>query len=685
MPAPCQIHANMAVPYQTGIDWATQVKQQSAIKKYSRCFYRAVLALLLMGMSVTIIGHLSADTDMLTASHQRMLTLLKQITNQTTKTNDYIGEGRAHQLRRHRANLPVDAPDLTRWRFHTELSEAELRLGNEDTAIDQLTQAGKLLPHLKGQLSPLMANQTLFRLGVAYMCQGETQNCCPDQIGIPSNPDSCILPMRDGGIHTQQEGSLKAITYLTEVLRNTTVELPLHLEARLLLNIAYMTIGGYPEQVPKPYFLSGGTFGANPLQQTVGLAKAEKIEMLEIFWQTTGLIQTFHDVPFDQFIQITKGKPQYTSIKLEKLQLGLGTQIAVNRSQISRNHHKTHSKEDSQSAAGDSEFSDFAAYYNRGLDLSKSENYLGAVESLKKAVQIAPNREEAPRLLGRIYLLYLAKTTEAIKSLQAALKLNPNIPITHQLLGVAHFRRNQYPEAIQALQQAIELNPEVTPDYPYHPYYDLGMVYLKQGELDDAIICFEKALEIDPDQIRAYYSLGNAYIRQGTVQKGAELIRKYQNLKPYMNLVSQLEIALQQNPDNPERRHQLGRVHAQYGRFEKAITSLEQSIKLSPNNWEVYNVLAVCHMRLNQLDKMQRVCEKAVGIAPDEPNTHNTLGMSLFLQRRYSDATQSFTTAIRLDPHNPEFHENLGETYKRLGEPKKAAQEFRIAQQLRSK
>ena len=1116
-----------------------------------------VLALFAVGMSIAI-GKVSADaeTDQSTASHQRMLTLLKGIADQTAETNNYLGEGMAHQLRRHLANLPVDASYLTRWRFHTELGEAELRLGNEEAAIDQLIQAGKLLPQLKGQLSPLMANQTLFRLGVAHMRQGETQNCCPNQIGIPSNPDNCILPLREGGIHTQPEGSLKAITYLTEVLQNTTVELPLHLEARWLLNIAYMTVGGYPEQVPKPYLLpseafqsteemqrftniaphlgldtfdlsggaiiddfdndsyldiivstwdpaeqirffrnnrdgtfsekteqagltglygglnlvqadydndndvdilvlrgawleaagqhpnsllrnnsdgtftdvtfdaglgdahyptqtaswgdydndgdldlyignesteafkvpsqlfhnngngtfsdvaaeagvqnygftksviwgdynadrfldlyvsnfkgvnrlyrnngdgtftdvaeqldialpmrsfpawfwdvdndgtldlyvsaysagishlaanalgismgtrsstvnveskttyhnrpdpsesglahlyhgdgrggfkevggqynllqpnapmgsnfgdldndgyldfylgtgypdyknlmpsvmyrnrrgmgfvdvtyaggfghlqkghavvfadldndgdqdifeqmggafpgdgysnvlyenpgfgthfltiklvgvrsnrsaigarihvevvengerrsiykhvnSGGTFGANPLRQTIGLGNAEKIETLEIFWHTTGLTQTFHDVPLDQFIQITEGETQYTTTQLRKLKLGSGDQIDPNGSQI----HKVHSKKDSQSPLGDSESSDFAAHYNRGLDLSKSENYIGAVESLKKAIQINPNRAEPHRLLGRIYLLYLAKTTEAIESFQVAIKLDPDNPIAHQLLGVAHFRRNQYPEAIQALRQAIELNPEVTLDYPYHPYYDLGMIYLKQAKFDNAIICFERAIELDPDQIRAYYSLGNTYIRQGTVQKGAELIRKYQSLKPYMNLVSQLEIALQQNPANPVRWHQLGRVHAQYGRFEKAIEPLEQSIKLNPNNWEVYNVLAVCHMRLNQLDKMQRVCETAVRLAPDEPHTHNTFGMSLFLQRRYSDATQSFTIAIRLDPQNPEFHENLGETYKRLGEAKKAAQEFSIARKLRAK
>ena len=1130
------------------------------------CHINAYVArtMLVVGVCVAVIGNISADTDTAIASHQRMLTLLQQIAEQTTETNNYIGAGRAHQLRRYLANLPVDASDLNRWRLHTELGEAELRLGNEEAAIDQLTQAGKLLSGLRGQLSPLMANQTLFRLGVAYMRLGETENCCPDQIGLQSNPDSCILPLQDGGIHVQQEGSLKAITFLTEVLRNTTVELPLHLEARWLLNIAYMTIGSYPEQVPKPYLLppdtfqseekmsrftniaphlgldtfdlsggaivddfdndnyldivvstwdpvgqirffrnnrdgtfserteqagflglygglnllqadydndddvdilvlrgawletegqhpnsllrnngdgtfidvtfdaglgeahyptqtaswgdydndgdldlyignestkgfnapcqlfrnngdgtfsdvaadagvqnysftksviwgdynadglldlyvsnfkgvnrlyrnngdgtftdaaeqlnvdlpmrsfpawfwdfdndgtldlyvsaysagishlaanaldigigalpsaveeestttyhnrpdlsedglahlyrgdgrggfeefgrqhnlvqpnapmgsnfgdldndgyldfylgtgypdyknlmpsimyrnrggidftdvtyaggfghlqkghavvfadldndgdqdifeqmggafpgdgysnvlyenpgfgthfltiklvgvrsnrsaigarihakvveneeqrsiykhvnSGGSFGANPLRQTIGLGKAEKIEMLEIFWHATGRTQRFHDVPLDQFIQITEGETQYTTIQLKKLKLGARDQIERGGSAIAQNDQKVHSAEGSQSVPESSEpseiiSSDFVGYYNRGLDLSRNENYLGAAELLKKAIQIDPNREEAHRLLGRIYLIYLARTTEAIDSFQTAIKLAPDNPSAHQMLGVAYFRRNQYPEAIGSLRRAIELNPEVTPDYPYHPYYDLGMVYLKQDKFDDAIICFEEAIELDPDQIRAYYSLGNAYIRQGTVQKGAELIRQYQSLKPYMNLVSQLEIALQQNPDNPERWHQLGRLHAQYGRFEKAITSLEQSIKLSPSNWEVYNVIAVCYMRLNRLDKMQRVCETAVRLVPDEPRAHNTLGMSLFLQRKYSEATQSFTTAIRLDPHNPEFHENLGETYKRLGESEKAAQEFRIARQLRA-
>ena len=251
---------NNPVPYHRKLDLANQAEERSHIRIYAGCIHWVALALLVMGISIVLTGNISADTDTSMDSHQKMLTLLKQIADQTAETNNYVGEGPARRLRRHLANLPVDAPDLNRWRLHAELGEAELRLGNEAAAIDQLLQAGRLLPRLKGRLSPLMANQTLFRLGVAYMRQGETQNCCPDVVGIQSNPDSCILPLRDGGIHIHQDGSLNAITYLTEVLRNTTVELPLHLEAKWLLNIAYMTIGGYPEQVPKQHLLPPEAF-----------------------------------------------------------------------------------------------------------------------------------------------------------------------------------------------------------------------------------------------------------------------------------------------------------------------------------------------------------------------------------------------------------------------------------------
>ena len=66
---------------------------------------------------------------------------------------------------------------------------------------------------------------------------------------------------------------------------------------------------------------SGGTFGANPLRQAIGLGNASNIERLEIFWPTTGKTQIFHNVPSNQFIQIVEGEDRYTTIKLNNPKL----------------------------------------------------------------------------------------------------------------------------------------------------------------------------------------------------------------------------------------------------------------------------------------------------------------------------------------------------------------------------
>ena len=52
---------------------------------------------------------------------------------------------------------------------------------------------------------------------------------------------------------------------------------------------------------------SGGTFGGNPLRQTIGLGRADAITRLEVFWPTSGRLQVFEEVPLDSSIEIVEG------------------------------------------------------------------------------------------------------------------------------------------------------------------------------------------------------------------------------------------------------------------------------------------------------------------------------------------------------------------------------------------
>ena len=62
----------------------------------------------------------------------------------------------------------------------------------------------------------------------------------------------------------------------------------------------------------------GGSFGASPLRQHIGLGKATRIETLEVFWPTSGTTQTFRNVAVDQFIEITEGRDTLAKRPYEK-------------------------------------------------------------------------------------------------------------------------------------------------------------------------------------------------------------------------------------------------------------------------------------------------------------------------------------------------------------------------------
>ena len=63
--------------------------------------------------------------------------------------------------------------------------------------------------------------------------------------------------------------------------------------------IKVVTAGEKPLTVHR-HISSGSSFGANPLQQTIGLGRTNKVATLEIFWPTSQTTQVFHDIDVDR-------------------------------------------------------------------------------------------------------------------------------------------------------------------------------------------------------------------------------------------------------------------------------------------------------------------------------------------------------------------------------------------------
>jgi hypothetical protein len=80
--------------------------------------------------------------------------------------------------------------------------------------------------------------------------------------------------------------------------------------AALGARIKIVTAGDDPQTIRR-HVSSGSSFGANPLEQTVGLGSASRIAILEIHWPTSGTTQVFRDIAADQSVAVLECADQY--------------------------------------------------------------------------------------------------------------------------------------------------------------------------------------------------------------------------------------------------------------------------------------------------------------------------------------------------------------------------------------
>ena len=65
------------------------------------------------------------------------------------------------------------------------------------------------------------------------------------------------------------------------------------------------------------------------------------------------------------------------------------------------------------------------------------------------------------------------------------------------------------------------------------PYYNLGNLYRDKGRIDDAIIQFKKAIEVDPTFPFAYQNLATVYINnKRDLIKGIEILEQLKKIQP---------------------------------------------------------------------------------------------------------------------------------------------------------
>ncbi|HET9623247.1 MAG TPA: tetratricopeptide repeat protein, partial [Kofleriaceae bacterium] len=146
-------------------------------------------------------------------------------------------------------------------------------------------------------------------------------------------------------------------------------------------------------------------------------------------------------------------------------------------------------------------------------------------------------------------LLKQGQLDEARRAFRGALELEPDNARVLALLGLAHFRANEFADARDVYEQLVERAPA---DASHR--LNLGLVYLKLNDAEHAIGALEASRELDPSQGRAVSYLGLAYARAG---RYAEAYRAF-----LIAGQNELAVEIESNLSAAER----DAIHAEIGR-----------------------------------------------------------------------------------------------------------------------
>ncbi|MGD1808720.1 tetratricopeptide repeat protein [Dapis sp. BLCC M126] len=207
--------------------------------------------------------------------------------------------------------------------------------------------------------------------------------------------------------------------------------------------------------------------------------------------------------------------------------------------------------------------------------------------------------------------------------------------------------------------------PSETPETPTQ-YFQQGQQALAAGQLEKAVILYQKAIELNPNLALYYQSLGDVLVQIGQWGEAATVYQKAIELKPTSALSH----------------HNLGKVLEKQGRLNEAIASYSQAIKINPNFSEFYISLGAALVQKGLLYEAIAHFQKAISLEPDSSIAHQNLGVALEKQGQIEEGIICYRKAIEIDPGFWEGYQKLGTALTKLGDFHQAAKIYLKACQI---
>lgn len=176
-------------------------------------------------------------------------------------------------------------------------------------------------------------------------------------------------------------------------------------------------------------------------------------------------------------------------------------------------------------------------------------------------------------------------------------------------------------------------------------FYDQGIAFQDKGRLEEAVTCYQKAIELNKNHAGAFYNLGVAHQKMCQLDKA----------------ILSYEIAIGLNQSFVEAHFNLGIAYKEKEQIEEAVTCFQRVLQLKQDHAGAYYNLGNALVAQGHFDESLQFYQKAIEIDPDCAEAHWNIALIKLLTGNFQEGWRGYEWRWKLKDilTKPSFHKPL--------------------------
>lgn len=261
------------------------------------------------------------------------------------------------------------------------------------------------------------------------------------------------------------------------------------------------------------------------------------------------------------------------------------------------------------------------AYYEQAM-YSEAEKYFFRVKTM------APSRLEDMEIYSTV-LWHLKNEVELAYLAHELMEVERLSPQAWCAVGNSFSHLREHDQAVKCFKRATQLDPQFA-----YAFTLQGHEYVANEEYDKALDAYRHGIAADNRHYNAWYGLGTVYDKMGKLDFAEQHFRNAASINPTNAVLICCVGLVQEKMNNPK----------------ASLIQYSRACSLAPHSVLARFRKARVLMKLQELKLALAELKILKDMAPDEANVHYLLGKLYKMLHDKAHAIKHFTTALNLDP-----------------------------------